>query len=408
MESIPRGAAPASVRHWNEAAVLRALNVAGPLRISALREATGITPGPLGQVLRGLEEKGWVSSSRADVRGPGRPAQIFELRPPRGWLLGIEIGRTAMRAVRTEANGGVEASAELAVTDELCLDGFTAQLLDLIASVLPENGYDDVWAGAIAIDAEFDARGTVLDSSALPCLVGTRPVDRLDDRIPVPFDAIARMPAILQSELGHRRVFDAEYCMTVELGERIEVGLFRDGNALRVSQQVSGHFPRLEAEQLEALAAAGREGDEAACERIRELVVAYGDSVAMAAALMSPRRIVLSGPLAEIPDVVLPVLREELQARLREVPELSASALDGLGTAVGAALHAREWVIRTLLRPSQGTVEMSRESFLSHVVLPSHMGTPPRLRTRLEPGISVGILGRPLPADESPSTPSVP
>lgn len=58
-----KSAEPRSIRAWNEVLVVQALwEVGHPIRISALSELTAST---LGQVLRGLEAKGWARSRTA-------------------------------------------------------------------------------------------------------------------------------------------------------------------------------------------------------------------------------------------------------------------------------------------------------------------------------------------------------
>lgn len=367
MEPLPRGADPTSIRRWNEVAVVRALYAGGPQRIRALRDTTGITPGPLGQVLRSLEQKHWVESARAEITGPGRPAQIFRLVPPRGWLIGVDVTPTVLRAVRIDATGSVHARAEQENIADVEPEVSFAALVNLMDRVLPGDDYSSIWAAMIAIDAEFDDDAMVLDSAALPRLVGTRAGDRMNARIPVPLDATGRMPAMLTAEMFEGAAIDMSNFMEINMGERIEAGVVVDGRPIGGSHQVAGLFPQVTTSRVAAVTDAARNGDEAARRTICEDVSRYVDSIAMAIALADPRALILSGPLATVPDLVLPYLRDELGRRLRSVPEVRVTGLDDYGVATGAARCALEWVLSVLLGADTGAMDLTRSTFLARI-----------------------------------------
>ncbi|UQN28919.1 ROK family protein [Brachybacterium kimchii] len=382
MQTTAQRAEPRSVRRWNEKTVIDVLRAHGAQRISALRSFTGLTPGPLGDVLRGLSAKGWVVSVPDETPGRGRPAQRFRLSRPEGWVLGVDVGPHAVRAVRMDLAGNAVERVECEVLRPGDLQAMHERTAEAVGRCLQGIGAEDLWAGTLAVGGHLDDEGSVVRSVAVPAWEGHRPLELLSDVLPQPFSLIndVRAETLAEHEVGEAQ--DVEDFALAHLGRRPTLGIFLEGRIRRGAHGTAGDLslhPQLgrgvtgatgdgdDADQLVAMIRQALAGDEGARSGIREALERMAEPFALAASVLDLAVIVIGGPFAAVPDIAVPALARAFDERSRSVPELRTTGLDQFAAATGAARQALGWVDGTLASAATGALERERSCFRAEV-----------------------------------------
>lgn len=361
MDLARRGADPAFIRHWNECAVVEALRRSGPQKVSDLRATTGITAGPLGQVLKGLEENHWVQSQRAEIVGPGRPPQIFSLADPAGYVIGIEISATDLRMSRCGVCGEVDKRYEQPFDPRSEPTAVHAAIRHGIDRLLPD-GCKSIWSVTIALNARVNEQGFTVDCPALQELIGPDPAQTLGRELPVPVTTVSRMYALLRAELGARGGDCAEDMLLVDPIGVSAVGAVVGGTPLRPPHRTRWlrHDHRLEA-QLQAI----REGDDEIRAKLAGRVEEGAASLGLVISVLGPDRVIVTVQEPAFREAAITLIREAIERDVTEPPPVEGTACPLSAVADGAALLARDRVQSTLLSHADGALPLSRQEFLA-------------------------------------------
>src|SRR3954469_4719806 len=103
-------ATPRLLRRLNAERVLHALRETGPLRVTELLAATGLSRPTVDAVADDLLRLGWAEERDDDggePRGRGRPARRLAFRTDAGHVLGLDIGEVKVRAAVADLAGEV-------------------------------------------------------------------------------------------------------------------------------------------------------------------------------------------------------------------------------------------------------------------------------------------------------------
>lgn len=386
MQQQLRGADPRSVRHWNEITVLETLQQLGTARIRAIRDVTGITPGPLGQVLTGLVDKGWVTSAQADIEGPGRPAQVYSIAWPAGFVIGFDIGRRTVRGVVVDLSGEQSAQAERPLPSSPSRQQVTEACEALVDELLDGASREEVWAAAVAVSGLIDEDGTLRASDALPWLEGSSPADLLEGVLDVPVSVAADQRAALVSENRRGAGANAGEFMMLSLGERVTLTTISRGLPRRGAHNAAGDVSRLPIHHaldvsgwtgeggsgfadLAAGIAAIAAGDDSATASLLADVDRMAQDLALAVAVVDPDVLVIGGAVRPVAEIVIDRLRERLADLLETPPTLHGAEVDELGVARGASDLARFRILSTLGSRETGLLSLSRAEFHARVPL---------------------------------------
>lgn len=367
MSRALRGADPTSIRHWNECAVVDVLRLRGVQRISDLREATGITAGPLGHVLRGLEQKRWVRSARGEFSGPGRPAQVFELTRPDGVVLGVALTSTQIDATVSDLDGAVINRLSRPFDPDQEDDAACDQIADIAEAILQDVPCDKVWAATIAMDVTLGQDATIVAAEQFRTLIGCRPLSRIQRVLPVPLELVSRMAALLTVEQHSGVASGVGDVLLVDPREPIAIGAGAAGRPLRGAHRVSSTLPMpLTRPEGESCPVTGMPEDLLAA--IETDIRSWSCSLAAIIGILDPQAIVVRGIPTDLTDQVLEILHRELEAEVHDLPTLHASPLGPESAADGAALLAQRRVQETMISTDYGAVPFSREQFLMRAV----------------------------------------
>lgn len=86
------------LRRGNRTAVLHQLYFDGPMSRQALGPATGLSSGSISNVVAELDAEGLVEEAGVVESDGGRPRTLLRVAPRSGFLIGVDVGETRVRA----------------------------------------------------------------------------------------------------------------------------------------------------------------------------------------------------------------------------------------------------------------------------------------------------------------------
>lgn len=374
---------PRSIRHWNEYAVVQALREGDSQRISELAAATGLTPAPLGQVLRSLEAKGWVVAGSGTPNGRGRPAQVFTARVPDGCVLGLDLGAHTVRAVRLDLAGKLLGTAERPMPRGGDDSGSAESVrAEAVSRVIAESGAaaSAVWLSALAVGGSLAEDGRVLRSVAMPQWEGRHPAEVFAGVLPGQAMVVNDVRAATWAEHAVGAAAGHATVLLAQLGRRPTLGLLFDDAPWRGAHGTAGDLSlnsflpaeesmdwlRAYRDRPDPIGAAVHDalaGDERVREDVRHHVERIAPALALATAVVDPSVLVIGGALAPLAGAFLEPLAAHVRAHLQRPPEVVATGLDQFAAARGAALLGLREIDAELADPTAGVLPLEREVF---------------------------------------------
>lgn len=372
MLTTGQGASPSSVRGWNEYAVVSTLRE-GPKRISDIASATRLTPAALGDVLRGLADKGWVDVSAPMNTGRGRPAQMYRLRQQQGCVVGLDVGAHTVRAVVLGLEGELLArhAGKVPTDDGTSPERERHRLVgEVVAAALEAAGTPRPWLTMLAVGGRIDVTGRVETSVALPDWEGHHPADMFADVLPSRALVVNDIRSATWAEhlVGTARGHDE--LLLVHLGRRPTLGLLVGGVPRRGAHGMAGDMSLSSLlpteEHMDWLAPYGGPdplgdgvraalaGDEQALRGAVGYVTSITPALVFAVSVLDPAAVAIGGALAPLAAHYLPGLEQAFREQLHEPPVVLASSLDEYATAVGAGLLGLRRLVDTLSSPTAG------------------------------------------------------
>ncbi|MDT7797998.1 MAG: hypothetical protein QOI78_1431, partial [Actinomycetota bacterium] len=105
----PQVGTPASMRALNQRLVLERLRAHGEATRPQIAADTGLSKPTVGQALLDLEQHGLVRATGRSLAGPGRTAVVYQAAPDAGHVVGVDIGRRAIRVAVADLDGSIVA-----------------------------------------------------------------------------------------------------------------------------------------------------------------------------------------------------------------------------------------------------------------------------------------------------------
>jgi predicted NBD/HSP70 family sugar kinase len=103
------GGTPSLLRAINERTVLEAIRELGPVSRAQIARSCGLSKPTVSQALAALLRGRLVREAGRSSGGKGRTAQLYEMNPHAGWVVGIDVGRDWVRAAVADLNGDIVA-----------------------------------------------------------------------------------------------------------------------------------------------------------------------------------------------------------------------------------------------------------------------------------------------------------
>jgi predicted NBD/HSP70 family sugar kinase len=342
---------------------------------SELAELTALSAATISRAVAKLTREGLVVERPGEPSGLGRIPRVVELRSGAAHVLGIDAGSSRIRAVVTDLDGSVRASASSVVRRT----GDASAIVETIARTAREAREQvsrrSVLAAAVGVSGIVDRdTGRVLLSPDLPGLedaeLGTELERQL--RLPVALDNDDLLAAIGEAAFGAAK--DRSDVVFLSLGYGLGAGLIVGGRPVRGSSSSAGAIAYLAPGRMENRAS-GRviplryldrvaqrrspdglrpttkidaeevlrraaQGDAVAEAVVRDVLDALGDLVVNVAALLDPEVIVIGGGLTQSGRDFVTPLEDRLRNSVPYPPSLVRSALGDDAVARGAAVLA--------------------------------------------------------------------
>ncbi|MGO1385171.1 MAG: MarR family transcriptional regulator [Arachnia sp.] len=371
-----------SVRQQNELVVVSSLQSHGAQRISAIGRDTGLTPATVGQVLQGLEVKGWVESTAPTRGGPGRPAQVYRLCQPDASVVGIDVGARVTRAVRLGLTGEEQGRSE----HRLPLDAGLLDRREVVVAALEEVGATsaDVWLTTLAMGGHVAQDGTIVRSVAVPEFNGRHPHDLFGDLLPTWPQVVNDVRAATYAERRVGVASEYGHVLLANLGRRPTLGTLIHGSPWAGAHGTAGDMslnrslPSVEdmdwmaafaddPDPLGAAVAAAVAGDKVVPAGAREYFTSITPALAIAAAIVDPEVFVLAGALTPLAGAFLEPFSEYLAEHMQQPPRVLVSTLDQFAAALGAALLAVSSIQATLASPDAGVAPLTRDALTARL-----------------------------------------
>ena len=366
-------ARPPLIRAMNEQLLLGHIRMVGPVSRADLARISGLSKPTVSLALANVERAGLVRMAGQRTGVPGRTAQLYEVRPEAGFVLGLDIGlkylrgavadlagevrtRDSRKVVATSVRGRLAELVELA--DDLCARAGTSRQA-VTQTVIGTPGVYDPQRNAIALT------GGLAGWDRPAALTGLR--EAFGPSVTLENDVDAA--ALAERTHGYGR--DRDSFAFVHVGTGIGMGLVLDGRLHRGVHGVAGEIafmPLAESDSddarrrgpLEAAAAAAgivraarkagmrgpvsarsvfaaaARGDQRAVAVVAEEARLVARAICCVITVVDPGLIVLGGGIGQAPGFAAAVTTA-LSAMTPVMPEVKVSAL-GSDVVVDGAL----------------------------------------------------------------------
>jgi predicted NBD/HSP70 family sugar kinase len=237
-------ARPPLIRALNEQLLLEHIRVSGPISRADLARVSGLSKPTVSLALANVERAGLVRTAGQRTGVPGRSAQLYEIRPEAGFVLGLDIGLKYLRGAVADLAGSVRARMSRPVTATSIL-GRVAELVRLADDLCAQAGTSrrDITQTVIGSPGVYDPRQNVMAlTGGLPgwdrpkALAGVR--EAFGPSLAIENDVDAS--ALAERAHGHGR--DVDNFAFVHVGTGIGMGLVLGGRLHRGVHGVAGEI----------------------------------------------------------------------------------------------------------------------------------------------------------------------
>lgn len=357
---------------------------------AGLSRVTGLSKQTMSEVIRVLTERGWVRESGMISGGVGRSAVRYEVDATAGYVLGVDLGSSTIRATLASISGAIVQQDEVAAdpaggmrlieqigalkATTLAAAGVSPEKLLQATVAIP--GVMDPRTGRLSLAPNLDDMGTIDVASSVRQVLQCK----------VSFENDVNAGAIGE-HWRNRQPDDGVYGF-ISIGTGVGLGILVDGKLLRGASLAAGEvgylplgsdpFAPLSVERgaLEnALGAAGisaryhmaggpagtsvreifdryTEGQRAAIVAIEETARLAALLVATVTAVIDPAKIVIGGNIGGRPELV-ELIRRILPTCTRHPVPIEPGRLGTHATVVGAAAIALGELHNSLFSPRE-------------------------------------------------------
>jgi len=239
--------APPVLRQISVRAVMDVLLHTGPTSRADLSKITGLSKQTMSEVIRTLEEAGWVREKGVTTGRIGRSAITYEVNGTAGYAVGVDMGATTTRVVLGNIVGHIVGEVEYP-SDRRGGYHQLEQVESALARILAESGVarEHVLVAAIATPGVVEPTTGAL--SMAPNLVDLDSINiarTLADRLacPVVLENDVNAAAIGESWQGHAVAVDT--VAFISLGTGIGLGVLQDGKLMRGASGAAGEISYL-------------------------------------------------------------------------------------------------------------------------------------------------------------------
>jgi len=391
------GGTPSLLKAINERAVLEFIRQVGPVSRAQISRDSGLSKPTVSHSLAALERARLVRPAGRSSGGKGPSAVLYELNPRAGWVVGIDVGTSLLRAAIADLNGDV-----VARRDERAQAASARTLISHIGEIAHglarEAGikWGQVTCATVGSPGVFEpSRGQVALAHNLPGWGRHGLVEAVQRELGtnIAFENDVNLATVGEQWRGLGK--DVSNFVYLHVGTGVGMGLVLNGELYRGATGAAGevgyiplaaadpHDPAnrrrgalesaLGAKGIVEMArelgmrpplspkrilAAARRGDEKAREVVGHVAERIALAVAAVVPVIDPELVILGGGVGRNGDLLLEPVERELRAISPFQPRLEVSALGEdaeLTGAVALALQTAQDLLFTRGRRAVGT-----------------------------------------------------
>jgi len=358
----------ALVRQINLSLIMHALRTDSPISRARLAQKTKLTKTTVSDLIKELNERGFVRELGMQTSGTGRPATMLTLNPAAGYIVSCEIGVGFVEVLVTDFGPQTIWQVKEPTTPEMSQDEIISRVLTLLheAVVRGKSSADKLLGIAVGVPGMVDhASGSILFAPNLkwrnvPLLAI---LEKESFGAPIFVDNEANMAALgehyfgasqgyneilylsgnvglgggflsngqlrrgasgMAAEYGHMTVdVDGELCNCGNHGcwetqvsqnslYKKVIHLVQSGESSILVEKTQGQWERL---SVEMIVEAAQAGDKVALRSLEEIGHSLGVGIASLLNALNPEIVVLGGILSIASQFLFPVVNEEVQKR---------------------------------------------------------------------------------------------
>jgi predicted NBD/HSP70 family sugar kinase len=372
-------ATPSLVRAINLRTTFDVVHAGGSLGAPEVVRQTGLSRPTVADCLSQLLGLGLIRRSGRARGLPGPGAQLYEVEPRAGWVLGLDVGRRWVRAALSNFTGATVATAA-APTSDATPETLITQLHQMSERLTLDAGVDLDAVDQVVLGTPGVIRPGETHFSLAPNLPGWESPEVVDEirealAAPVAFENDINLAAIGEEVAGVAR--GVRDFVVISIGTGVGMGVVLDGEVRHGAGGLAGEIayltldldrspaapaPAWGAGAFESLVSAGailalaraqgretvrsaadvfaltRAGDTAAAEVVGTVARRLAHGIAAVAAVLDPELVVLGGGVGSgAGDLLVPRIIEALAAISPFSPRLAVSNLGADAVLTGAA-----------------------------------------------------------------------
>jgi predicted NBD/HSP70 family sugar kinase len=353
----------------------------GPVSRAQLARDSGLSKPTVSQALQTLERARLVREAGRSSGGKGPTAVLYEMNPRAGWIVGIDVGRSYLRAAIADLAGDPVARRDEPARARSA-DSLIRQIGDISHALAAEAGirWRQVTFAVVGSPGVFEpARGQVALAHNLPGWGRQGLAEALQEELGtnVGFENDVNLATIGERWKGLGK--DVANFVYLHIGTGVGMGLVLNGHLHRGSVGAAGeigymplaaadpHDPTnrrrgalesaIGASGVVATArrmgmrppltpkkvfAAARRGDGTAGRVVQAVAEGIALAIAAVVPVVDPELVVLGGGIGSNGDLLVAPVERELRALSPFSPRIEASPLGDEATVLGAIAMARE------------------------------------------------------------------
>ncbi|MDL2397795.1 ROK family transcriptional regulator [Rhizobium mayense] len=227
--------------------VLRAVFENAPVSRAELARLTGLSKQSMSEIVRDLEDEGWLRVTGRTQGAVGRSAVTYELEPRKAFVFGVDIGGTKIHAALADLTGAIVGEL-IESTDSRGGERVVDQIVRVHDALLEKTGIakKSVKMGAIGIPGAVHPKTRRLTMVPnIPGLTDLAFEDLLRDRLGygILIENDVNMAAKGEQWLGNGRSIDN--FVFVALGTGIGMGIVNEGRIVRGARGAAGEIATL-------------------------------------------------------------------------------------------------------------------------------------------------------------------
>ncbi|WP_454293648.1 ROK family protein [Salana multivorans] len=232
------------IRSESRLDVVTALLAAGEASRNDLARVTGLSPATVATVVAELLGAGIVTEARITVGRVGRPTTVLSINADRGYLLGVDVAETYVRAIVFDATLEEIGSAQVARDEHVSTGEYVAEGVERAVNEAL------VSAGASrerVLGVGLSLPGLVVREATTSILVPEwtwhgSGMDAIRERLGLPMVVQNPLKAVAAAELWFGDGGQAGSMITLNLGTGVGAGIVLDGEILRGATSSAGEW----------------------------------------------------------------------------------------------------------------------------------------------------------------------